>query len=241
MNLDNTEFNPQASGGTEDETLAERQAEGAGLGDAAFDLQNRSRGKIRVSDSVAVMVATCVVAGGVLFGMRYMTQRSGERVQINEETIKVLQEFLIHKAGHNSDVAYDTQAQELVRGLTDDRTNVQVPVDMLKKNPFYVMANTKTIDDPFPGPKLGDEDELRRREQQRQQRRQQLDRQADRIKLSSITGRKGNYLALINGQVVRVGDLVDEVFTVRRIEQYKVFIGSPDDHGWEREIELRRF
>lgn len=237
MNLDSSDFNSQLSGaGGEDDVLVERGGDGAGLGDAAFDLATKGKSKVRVNDTIVVLIATCTVAGGVILGMRYLTQLSGERMRADDAVAKSIDEFIAQ-----STQLTRTQVptgRDLVAGLTDDRTQAQVPVDMLKKNPFYVSADPGTGGHFIPPPPAIDpnEDLIR----QREARRNELDRAAAKMKLTSVTGRTDNYLALLDGKVVREGDIVAEKFKIRTVEQYRLVLGAIDDPVYRYEIELRR-
>lgn len=236
MNLDSSEFTSQSSG-ADDDALVERSGERVALGDATFDLQARSKSKMRVNDTIVVLVATCVVAGGVILGMRYLVQLSGDRARADDATTQSIEEFI-----QRTTALMDTDkptTSDLVAGLTDDRTNAQVPIDMLKKNPFYIAVAPVDIDGTIPDP-INPHDDSAERAREREQRRQQYDRLTSRMKVTSITGREGNYLALIDGKVLREGDVIDDAFKLRSIESYQVVLTPLDDHLYKITLELRR-
>lgn len=193
--------------------------------------------KRRISDTTVVLVGALILAGLVLGGMRWMAKRAPGSATDSTLEAKV-DDFLKRLYGPTeaAGAAAPLPADILIDSLIEDRTTAQVPLDQVQKNPFRLDVET--------GQKLSPEDEeaqlavqlaeQRRREAER--RRGQLESIASHYTLTSIIGRKGQYTAMINGDVVRVGDVYDDTFTVTQIGPYSVVLEA---EGFEFLLSLR--
>lgn len=213
-------FNPQA-GHMPD-------AGGEGLDGAALeqiDLVGTGSSRKRVSDATIVLVGALLVGAGILTGMRWLGSQSGH-LGVDKSIEKTVNEFLgrankptarvVSGAAPDSDV--------VLNSLTDDRTESQVPLEQVKKNPFVLRWSrgaSATTDDA-----AGAESAAAREAARLAQLRMTYDRDVKRMRLSSIMGQPGKRVAVLDNLVVQVGDVVKDLFTVTDITAFEVILNA---------------
>ena len=210
-------FNPQAghipdaSGGPDDASIEQ------------IDLVGTAASKKRVSDATIVLVGTLLVGAGILTGMRWLGSRSSI-LGVDKAIEKTVSEFLGRSSpGAASTASTDPLATDkMLNSLTDDRTEGQVSLEFVKKNPFVLrlasLASEVKTDD-------GLIDLAAQREQARlEERRRTLERNVRGMRLSSIMGQPGKRVAVMNNLVVQVGDLIDQVYEIKDITAFEVVL-----------------
>jgi len=191
-----------------------------------IDLVGTASSKRRVNDATIVLVGTLVVGAGILGGMRWLGTQSGN-LGVDKAIEKTVNEFLGRStkssaSGSVSGAALDSDA--MLASLTEDRTEAQVPLDQVKKNPFVLrLAQSATTG----GEEAPLNDTTAAREAERiRQLQMSYERDVKRMRLSSIMGQEGKRVAVLDNLVVQVGDVVKDVFTVREITAFEVVLVS---------------
>jgi hypothetical protein len=207
-------FNPQ-SGHMADDSGPEMEGLG---GPDELDLMGSGGGRKRVNDATLILLGTLLVGAGILMGMRWVAGRSGA-MAIDKQVEQTVHEFLGRTTPTAGAAVGRGDSDRALSSLADDRTEAQVPLENVKKNPFVLQ-----ITRPEGGPVVDQAAELEAlRERQRlEQRRQTLTREVERLRLSSIMGQPGRYVAVIANQVVQVGDFVADKYEVTQIDRFEV-------------------
>jgi len=165
----------------------------------------RDEGPKRSSTSVLALIALTVVSGAMLWGMRHL----GTRGSINLVDISI--DYPLAEGGADT-----TDHVEVIRALNASSEIPQVAPQNIAMNPFTWKAAPKNT--------VATEDrsaELARREAERLMRA--LESSAQALKLNSVM--RGRVpVANVSGEMVRVGDMIDDTFTVTRIEGREVDI-----------------
>lgn len=180
------------------------------LGDlGAFDPGSVSKVERRVHGQTIIIALVLVVGGGMLYAMRRYGMRSGFKF----DTLEVVD----YERDHTGKT--DEQRDQILADLAASKEPVQVPVSVIDKNPFLLVAAQRTGTDTDPA--INSNDEARRQaeliRQQKEQRRQEIERALAGLEINGVMG--GTVpLASISGVTVRVGDTVAEYFTVVGIE-----------------------
>lgn len=159
-----------------------------------------------ISGNVLLLVLVMAVAGGLLYGMRQV----GLGVSLDFRTPSI--DYPIENASSASES--DAEHQLIIQDLISSETVVQVPLENLERNPFELESKEETE---LLVPGVDPAAAARQRAAAEAQRRQQeINRTFEGIEINSImTGSVP--LARINGQPVRIGDTVADIFTVRAI------------------------
>ena len=210
-------FNPQSGlMGAGDEA----GAAGSGALDQV-DLSGSGRARPRISDATVVLVGTLVVGAGVLLGMRMLGSRAGA-MKVDQTIEKTVNDFLNRSTAPALStpdprtglvINPNVTGTELL-GLAKDRTEAQVPLELVKKDPFE--ARVVAVPEPPAGltPAVtGPEPDYRGEE---------LSGLVEGMRLSSIMGQTGNFVAVLDGQVVQVGDVIDDTFRIEAIDRFTV-------------------
>lgn len=213
-------FNPQAghmpdSGG--------EGLDGASL--EQIDLVGTGSARKRVSDATIVLAGTLLVGAGILTGMRWLGSQSSH-LGVDKAIEKTVNEFLGRSnketARATSAAARDSDA--MLNSLTDDRTEAQVPLEQVKKNPF-VLRWSRSVSTPTDDGSAA-ESAAAREAARLAQLRLNLDRDVKRMRLSSIMGQPGKRVAVLDNLVVQVGDIVKDLFTVTDITAFEVVLNA---------------
>ncbi len=204
---------------------------------AMLDLENESEfgfgsagsTKRRIGEGTLVIVGILLVAAGALYGMRWLGQQSGiAEVDVTLEAR--VNAFLETILGNNTAVKEnqnkDLDPEAIITRLTDDRTEKQVPINMVKKNPFE--REDENLARKHQEAKI--DDPLARRKAEIRKRYTELETAASDMIVTSIMGREGNRVAMVEDEVVKVGDQVgfDEnmMFKVVKIDAFNVILES---------------
>jgi len=164
---------------------------------------------------VAVVVA---VAVGAIFGMRWLVGHSATVVA--DTTIETrVEAYLADRGDLDGSSSSTLSANAVIASLTDDRTDAQVPLRDVREDPFRLERRETTPERIVPDPSLREEQQA---EQARRQRLEELRRKAGGYRLTSVMGSEGRYTAVIADQVLQVGDVLDDVFTVTAITPAEV-------------------
>ena len=215
-----------------DDNMVDEEMDGAVLdldNESEFGFGSAGSTKRRIGEGTLVIVGILLVAAGALYGMRWLGQKSGiDEVDVTLEAR--VNAFLETILGNNTAVKKtqnnDLDPEGILTRLTDDRTEKQVPINMVKKNPFERededlarKHREAKIDDP-----------LARRKAEIRKRHTELETAASDMVVTSIMGRKGNRVAMVEDEVVKVGDQVgfDEnmMFKVVKIDAFNVTLES---------------
>lgn len=211
-------FNPQsghmpdAAGGSPDDTSIEQ-----------IDLVGTASSKKRVSDATIVLVGTLLVGAGILTGMRWLGSRSLS-LGVDKGIEKTVTEFLGRStpSAVTSAAVDSTATDRMLNSLTDDRTEGQVSLEFVKKNPFVLHLARPTTEAPTDD---GGIDLAAAREQARlEERRRTLGRNVHGMRLSSIMGQPGKRVAVLNNLVVQVGDMIDQTYEIKDITAFEVVL-----------------
>jgi len=183
--------------------------------------------KVPTTHITAAFVA--IVGGASIFAMRQMGMKSG-------------MDFDARPIAFESEYSPEDHArfQRVLAELEMSDMLVQIPPEHAGSNPFFLGIERE---DPNAG-RQADAAERERQRQQEQARRAaearlaQIKGALDRLRLGTIvTGRVP--VATINDEIVRVGDVVDEMFTVVEIQPSAVTLEAdgvrytitPQSHG----------
>lgn len=187
-----------------------------------IDLVGTATGKKRVSDATVVLVGTLLVGAGILTGMRWLGTKSSS-LGVDKAIEKTVNDFLGRTSTASARTTESTSAESemVLDSLTEDRTESQVSLEYVKKNPFVLrLARGHSTDSGE-----GDLDIAAQREQARlAELRRTLERNAEAMRLSSIMGQAGKRVAVLNNLVVQVGDVVNETYTITDITAFEVVL-----------------
>ncbi len=189
-----------------------------------IDLVGTAAGKKRVSDATIVLVGTLLVGAGILTGMRWLGTKSSS-LGVDKAIEKTVNDFLgrTSNASAHAPQAAPGQSELVLDSLTEDRTEAQVSLEYVKKNPFVLRlarGPAQTSDDP------GIDIASQREQARLAELRRTLERDAQAMRLSSIMGQPGKRVAVLNNLVVQVGDVVNETYTVTDITAFEVVLAA---------------
>jgi len=181
---------------------------GAPVGAGAADDTTTAVRKTRLGGTLILLVVVAVSATTV-FAMR----KVGLATRFRMPDIKI--DYPIEKA----DLSVITKDHErMIEQLRSSEELVQVPLEQVQMNPFALRMPGST---PQPTAATGPtaaEREAARLAAERQKRLAELQGKAKNLKLNSVMGSGSVPMARVSGQLVRVGDLIQELFIVARIE-----------------------
>lgn len=188
-----------------------------------IDLVGTGASKKRVSDATVVLVGTLLVGAGILTGMRWLGTKSSS-LGVDQAIEKTVNEFLgrTNPASAQSRQNGAAEADAMLNSLTDDRTEGQVQLEYVKKNPFVLSLIRPSREVTPDAPSI---DLAAQREQARlAELRRTLERKALSMRLSSIMGQPGKRVAVLNNLVVQVGDVIDATYEVKDITAFEVVL-----------------
>ena len=198
--------------------------------ESEFGFGNSGSAKKRIGEGTLVIVGILLVAAGALYGMRWFGQQSGiAEVDVTlEARVNAFLETILGngKTASANDQKKEMDPQAILSRLADDRTEKQVPINMVKKNPFEredeglaKSQNETESDDP-----------LARRKAEIRKRYAELEKAAGDMVVTSIMGSPGNRVAMVEDAVVKIGDQVgfdeDMMFRVVKIDAFNVVLES---------------
>jgi hypothetical protein len=161
-------------------------------------------GGSRISQAAIFFAILIVVGGGLLFTMR--------RIGINPMSA------IAGMADPDIDLTRNGKAgvdhNRVLRDLSESTVKGQVPIEQVQKNPFEIpdVIAGQTPDDPEAAARLA-ADKARK---DAEGRRRQVESALGGLKIHGILN-GNNPVARINDQAVRVGDTIDDLFTVKAI------------------------
>lgn len=211
------------------------QADGAGLtgseGASAGLAIEAGPTRRRFAASTVLLVASVVVAAGMLYGMRTMglgaSVASAKSTKFDQDLVKAAE----RKPRDHSAVIDDLNAS---------RVSQQVPDDKVKRNPFRLDFATSAATAQNEGPDAAQVSERALREKAESERkalaarRAEVQKTLDGIRLQSVMYGP-NPMARVNGRTVRVGDKINELFTVTEIRQRSVVVEAGE---WAYELQM---
>lgn len=200
---------PSTPGNVEDASnapLSNPFAAGTGGFVTEADLQSRSS----PLQGLGILLAVLVAAAGILLGMRQMGM--GPKLALANIEIDYPLEV--------QSPALSNSHEKILKDLNSGGDVQRVPLEMVQTNPF---AWRDLIPDETPQITEVDPAELTRREEE--ERRKNIEARAEALVLNSVLGGRVP-VARIGGQMVRVGDTIDEIFTVQAISGRSVEIAS---------------
>lgn len=163
--------------------------------------------KKMIPDSVALLLLVIMVAGGGLFAMRKM----GLGSQIQFTNVQIDYEMEGGASNEND--------QEVLADLRNSNIE-QVPLDQVQRNPFLLIGDGHQVADLMQGTP-GDTSAKAERRRQIEDRQRMIVLAYAGLDLNSILiGRIS--VARISGQTVRIGDVVEGLFHVRKITAREV-------------------
>ena len=237
--------------GSDEEFDATASDASAGLSDEGVDpvfaeefgITDEPKSGRRIGDGTIAVAGALLIAGIALMGMRWLGSQHAflaRDATVEAKVTAFLEHFVSGESQTATTAAADAAAADLAAMLDDDRTVAQVPLEMVKKNPFLLIEEVAPVDvEGVEAPVVEDEWAVRRREAMRRYR--ELEDFALDIQVSSIMGRDGNRVAIVEGQVVKVGDQIEfdtgEMFDIVRINAFDVIMES---EGFEFMVEMNR-
>lgn len=213
-------FNPQS--GHIPDAAGGDGAEGGSV--EQIDLVGTASSKKRVSDATIVLVGTLLVGAGILTAMRWLGTKSSS-LGVDQAIEKTVNDFLGRSTksavgGRSADSIEDPDA--MLNSLTDDRTESQVQLEYVKKNPF-VLRLARTTKTTEAGPETVDLAAQREAARIAELRRS-LAKSVSSMRLSSIMGQADKRVAVLDNLVVQVGDTVRGTFQVMDITAFEVVL-----------------
>jgi len=154
-------------------------------------------------NTIAVFIACAVTIGSLYaFAVRHRPQEASAEEKAVDAQLDLALAKLMVGANAKSDAA--TATDLLIQAFYDYPTHQQVSLDDLRTNPFrWAPKASMSVT-------LGNNNEP----DPRVIRMSQLDAMAGQLVLGSVIVGSGEAKCMINGQVLRVGDMVAETFTV---------------------------
>lgn len=196
---------PKESAGTASSFLAELRGGG---GAEVVEGAPTSTSKIKLTGPTLVLFAVAGAGAALLAGMRQL----GLKVASAAEP-EVAIDYTPGEARNISNRACD----QIIAVLERSGTPVQVPGDQIHKNPFLLQESKPAVEQPGEDP--SERDRKRRAEDEAKKARDrqgQIEQTLANVKLLGVLGGKVP-VARLNGDTVRVGDTVGELFTVTAI------------------------
>lgn len=164
-----------------------------------------------------LLVAGCVVTVGCgsLMAMRQIGMQAGMTFQTDGSLIPV-----------DSPSGKDTQRLAIVLAeLEQSQSPDAFAHERPEKNPFSLVASApKKIEETH------DEaaEQAQKQAEARAKRQEQVETALANLRLNGIVGGRGKYIASIGDKTFRIGDLVDDVFTITEIDGRTVTVAVDD-------------
>lgn len=208
---------------TEPTNLAEVPDAQTGLAGGTFRLDAMSPGSETAAASLAAPRKTSlltqlvfflilvVAAGGVVFSMR----------KIGIGPLKSFAQMQMPDYDVTKSSAKSADHQRILEDLSRAATTVQVPADKVQKNPFRLADSMGAEPEPTDDSKKTEQQRLAalaKAQKEADARAKSIDAKLGQLKIHSIM-RGSNPVARVNDDFVRVGDLIDELFTVKAINE----------------------
>lgn len=205
MNLNRT--NPTDDAELVESTEAEGETQiplGIGGPDAGLDPFASSSASRRIKSGSMVVVFVVALAAVGLFAMRWMTKVTVASNREDEAERKV-GDYL---DGLKKDTAKrDLDSADVVHVLNDDFTDRQIPLSDVQKDPFVLYEVAIRGDDETNDSDTSEDQSQRARDSARQKRMNEIQSALSSLRVKSIL-LGSNPLANLDGQIVRVGELI---------------------------------
>jgi len=194
-----------------------------------YGFSGEGRSRRRVGEATFVIVGSLLVAAATLYGMRWLGTKASPaqtNVALEAKVNAFLESVLGSKKIVDDAKKTELDPDQIMKRLADDRTEKQVPLGDVKKNPFLRSENSLGTADSGDEDPAGDPIEAQRRRMA--ERYAALEEIAQGMYISAIGGRSGNRTAIIEGEVVQIGDEIgideDTLFKVVRINSFDVIL-----------------
>ncbi|MBC7835565.1 MAG: hypothetical protein H7Y88_10775 [Phycisphaerales bacterium] len=206
-------LDPAQSEGSDDAAAAALRLDLLGSGGEQLGLE--APAKSPLASQTALLVLLVVGAAAALGAMRYLGM--GPRSSLADVKI----EYDVNEQG--GDPAKKVDHLRVLADLSQSHLTVQVPADQVQRNPFRMAGALEAEVIQEPGMPAPPETGAGAREAERLR---QLAVEREKLIMSGLAsltintiigGDTGNAVARISGQTVRIGDLVDDLFTVTEI------------------------
>lgn len=170
----------------------------------------------KLNPQVLLLIGIVGIGGGMLWGMRYFGTRSGM-----DWTGQTDVNFVPPPTGMRME-----NEQRIMHDLEMSDKLVQLPSDDIQRNPF-TSQRTREAAPNIPDDSLGRAEmaRLARERAERERKLQDITDQASKMTVSSIM-LGSRPVAVVNGTPVTVGNTVENVFKVERIEDRIVIIAA---------------
>jgi uncharacterized protein HemX len=175
-----------------------------------------SKKKSNLNKGTIFLLVTCAIGVGVmyLFGIKQKPKEASAEQKAAEAQVDQALQKLVNKDEQNKVKELFNDTDEMVKAFYDYPTKQQVALDELKKNPFQRVVDTSgevVVDD-------------RTARQERERLVRELQNNFNKLKLQSVLKSSKGATCLINGEIYKVGQMVDDFFTVKTIEDNKVIL-----------------
>jgi len=194
-----------------------------------YGFAGEGRSRRRIGEATFVIVGSLLVAAATLYGMRWLGTKGGPAqtdVALEAKVNAFLESVLGSKKIVDDAKQMDLDPDQIMKRLADDRTEKQVPLGDVKKNPFLRSDDSPGMADSGESEPVEDPIEVQRRRMA--ERYAELEEIAQGMDISAIGGRKGNRTAIIEGEVVQIGDEIgideDTLFKVVGINSFDVIL-----------------
>lgn len=196
--------------------VSEGEENGGSLLDALGGSRESLVSRHESRTGVLLLLAIVVAAGGILYTMR----RMGMSAQL--ETLDVKIDYpLDDSPGLNNE-----ERERLLKELEESGRIIQVALQDLQMNPFAWEAAKQIAPEEDPeAAALAAAAERTRIAMEKRQR--EIEQAADKLEVRSIMGGR-TPLANISGSIVRVGDVIDDMFEVIEIKTRTVLLKVDD-------------
>jgi len=196
--------------------------------DAALDVDETAPKSV-ISQNMLLLLVVGLIAAGTIYAMGLTqgdltgnTVQSDAEARIEQAITQLAQKESVTGPLQESKLRqlFD-ETDDIVKMFTSDRSERQVPLEYVKKNPFeMVLPRTEE-------PQAVAPVDHGREAREREQLLQRLNNEAQRLRVEMISSGSRGWVAMVNGDFVQVGSKVGS-FEVVKIEQFKVTLEAHD-------------
>ncbi len=185
------------------------EGSGADTGAEALLASSASRRRSPWAGMLVIVLVIAVAAAGLYFMRRIGVGGSFAFANIEIE---------IPDSLNNRD-----DLEVVMRDISEKTTEKQVPLQNVKKNPFYIARQANPTDDVEPARVDNGEQERLERERAERARLAAVEKAYKSLKLQSIMG-GSRPMAMIDGRLHQIGARINEYFKITRIDDRSVEI-----------------
>ncbi|MCP4709842.1 MAG: hypothetical protein GY869_14560 [Planctomycetes bacterium] len=231
MNMEQEDFESNGVEETASDFQSWEQASGSELASAeAAEEEYAGPKKNFLNRGTLLIVASCLAGVGAiyLFSLRNQPKEVSAEMQTAEAEVDAQLQRLMDPGGRKKAQEMFKQTDEMVRVFYDYPTKQQVAVNDLQRDPFSrLLAEDK---------EANDEEEARQR---LEKLRKELSKLSGELELQSVLKGLRSSQCMIDGDVYRVGDMVQGTFEVKEITDNQQVIMSAS--GMTFTIKMRRY